>query len=243
MTRVRIAPPDTEEDVSAEQVVAYARCACGHRKNSHRGATNRGSCKATIHTYGAHDCPCSRFLDATSRKGLAALAEQTERARRNIERDDEVVDIARAEQRYPSAVLADIVGPAKTASVGVRCGDGPSRCYYARRYRPCTTDDITAAVVAAWPNIAAAVGYVGNDPFPIVDGWMGVGFSVRLFGSGKREGAANQVAARVAMDALMVSLARVGFAVSHNGNEWQKGRLILGWADSAAHGAGESEAE
>jgi len=153
-------------------------------------------------------------------------------------------DIARAEGRHPSAVLADIVGPARAASVGARCDDGPRRCYYARSYRPCTTEDITAAVVAAWPDIAAAVGYVGEDPFPLVDGWMGVGFSVRLFGSGEREGTANQFAARVAMDALMVSLVRAGFAVSHDGNEWQEGRLILGWArpdDNAARGAGESE--
>lgn len=208
MTRVSIAPPDTEEDVSAERLIESAVVAGRyvHVTTYHDGATPIRA--ALLFKTAADAATCARVLSKAT---------------------------------VGSAVLADIVGPARAASVGARCGDGPSRCYYARRYRPCTTDDITAAVVAAWPNIAAAVGYVGNDPFPLVDGWMGVGFSVRLFGSGEREGAANRVAARVAMDALMVSLARVGFAVSHNGNEWQKGRLILGWADSAARGAGESE--
>lgn len=110
------------------------------------------------------------------------------------------------------------------------CSDGPKRCYRVFRHRPCTTEDVEMAVKAAWPAIASAVGYVGDDPFPLVDGWMGVGFSVRLFGSAGRDSHASKNAARVAMDALMVSLARSGFAVSHDGNEWQEGRLVLGWA-------------
>lgn len=65
------------------------RCVCGHAESHHKGATNRGSCTVTVWTYGQSGCPCSRFLDATSRKGLAALAEQAERARRNIASDDE----------------------------------------------------------------------------------------------------------------------------------------------------------
>ena len=78
-----------ESDVSAEQVEAPAVCVCGHRKSSHGGATNLGGCRASIRAYGERGCPCSRFLDVKSRKGIAALAEQAERARRNIAADDE----------------------------------------------------------------------------------------------------------------------------------------------------------
>ena len=78
-----------ESDVSAEQVEAPAVCVCGHHKSSHGGATNLGGCRASIRTYGVRGCPCSRFLDVKSRKGIAALAEQAERARRNIAADDE----------------------------------------------------------------------------------------------------------------------------------------------------------
>jgi hypothetical protein len=64
-------------------------CVCGHVRSNHRGATNRGGCAVTIWTYGSRGCSCSRFLDASSANGLAYLAEQEARAKRNAALDDE----------------------------------------------------------------------------------------------------------------------------------------------------------
>jgi len=93
VTRVRIAPPDTEEDVSAERLLESAVAAGRyvHVTTYHDGAT---PIRASLLFKTAADAAiCARALSA----------------------------IARAEQRHPSAVLDDIVGPARAASVGVRC--------------------------------------------------------------------------------------------------------------------------
>jgi hypothetical protein len=216
MTRIRVHGPDIDADVSAEQVAAYLLA------NGHTEHAPGLRCRVF------HDPPWAYSIEVPTGDGHLAIKMMTQA----IER------VAAREFRHPSAVLADIVGPA-VGVAGVACATDPRRCYRAPRHRPCTTEDIQTAIGEHWPAIASAVGYVGDDPYPLVDGWMGVGFSVRLFGSASREAAPGPVASRVAMDALMVSLARAGFAVSHDGNEWQEGRLVLGWADEKPHGAGE----
>ena len=84
MTRVRIAPPDTEEDVSAEQLASYALPNKGP-------PALRSRLIATFETF--------------SRREIVAW----------------ICKRAEEEERHPSAVLADIVGPARAASVGARC--------------------------------------------------------------------------------------------------------------------------
>ncbi len=107
MTRVSIAPPDTEEDVSAEQVAAYllarwwTECTSPEdEQNMVRAfedyAHSRGWIEVPMQGHGAIESMWSQCLEM-----LAAV-----------------------EQRHPSAVLADIVGPARAASVGAECYSG-----------------------------------------------------------------------------------------------------------------------
>ena len=94
MTRVRIVPPDAEEDVSAEQVAAYLlRPGSGWVEWS------------TVNTTRAFR------MEVTATTVIVSVEPDAVCIKR----------IARAEDRHPSAVLADIVGPARPASVGVRC--------------------------------------------------------------------------------------------------------------------------
>lgn len=99
MTRVRIAQPDTEEDVSAEQVTAYL--ARGWR-------------------YAGLDTEQCWQVFRLGRK-RAELPVDPKMRRRASMLASIIDDIARAEQRHPSAVLADVAGPARAASVGARC--------------------------------------------------------------------------------------------------------------------------
>ena len=93
MTRVRIPQPDTDEDVSAERLIESAVAAGRyvHVTTYHDGATPIRA--SLLFKTAADAATCARALS----------------------------DIARAEGRHPSAVLADIVGPARAASVGARC--------------------------------------------------------------------------------------------------------------------------
>lgn len=102
MTRVRIAPPDTEEDITAEQVAAYL--------------LRPGSGWAPARSTGRDRAFYRERSDAY------AFALDGEVQRETIEQ------IARAEVRHPFDVLAAIVGPARAASVGRACAvgmDGP----------------------------------------------------------------------------------------------------------------------
>ena len=101
MVKVRIAPPATEEDVSAEQVAAYLLA--------------RGWAEQCPNPWRRFARPPWPHVVSVPRAGLFDASAQMEITIR---------DIARAEQRHPSAVLADIVGPARAASVGAACYSG-----------------------------------------------------------------------------------------------------------------------
>ena len=103
MTRVRIAPPDTEEDVSAEQVAAYLL---------RPGSGWVEQCPNPWRRFARPPWP---RVVSVPRAGLFDASAQMEIT---------IHDIARAEQRHPSAVLADIVGPARAARVGAECYAG-----------------------------------------------------------------------------------------------------------------------
>lgn len=96
MTRIRVAPPDIEEDITAEQVAAYL--------------LRPGSGWVQVRWFGDDRVYCHE------RSNVHAFAIGGDVQRETIH------DIARAEGRHPSAVLADIVGPARAASVGRACG-------------------------------------------------------------------------------------------------------------------------
>jgi hypothetical protein len=98
MIRVRIPQPDTEEDVSAEQVVAYLLA--------------RGWAEQCPNPWRRFARPPWPRVVSVPRAGLFDASAQMEITIR---------DIARAEGRHPSAVLGDIVGPARAASVGAYC--------------------------------------------------------------------------------------------------------------------------
>ena len=109
MTRVRIPQPDTEEDVSAEQVAAYLL---------RPGSGWVEQCPNPWRRFARPPWP---RVVSVPRAGLFDASAQMEIT---------IHDIARAEDRHPSAVLADIVGPARAASVGARCrGVGTSEDY------------------------------------------------------------------------------------------------------------------
>jgi hypothetical protein len=96
MTRVRIAQPDIEEDVSAECLIEWAV------------ASGRYVYVTTYHD-GATPIRASLLFKTT------ADAETCAR-------------VLRESSRHPSAVLTDIAGPARAASVGARCGPRPVWC-------------------------------------------------------------------------------------------------------------------
>ena len=97
MTRVRVAPPDIEEDITAEQVAAYllARGWIQYASTPYWRTFTLGLC--TVNVPGNYN----------------------ERNERRLA--EAITDIARAEGRHPSAVLAAIAGPARAASVGRAC--------------------------------------------------------------------------------------------------------------------------
>lgn len=92
----------------------------------------------------------------------------------------------------------------------------------------CSREGIVAAVGDLWPKKAAAQGIDPRDTAPIVDGHFGVGFSVRLFTSLGVDPARTK-AAYVALDGVLSALEGMGYAVTRDGNEWQEGRLVLGY--------------
>ena len=114
MTRVRIAPPDTEEDVSAEQVAAYLLA---------RGWEEEGGFR-TVRWFTRGQASISMPSDPTWVHFARDLAKM-------------IVEIAHFEGngRHPSAVLADIVGPARAASVGASCRGEESRASILARAR------------------------------------------------------------------------------------------------------------
>jgi len=91
VTRVRIAPPDTEEDVSAERLIESAVAAGRyvHVTTYHDGATPIRA--SLLFKTAADAATCARVLSKAT---------------------------------VGSAVLADIVGPARAASVGAECYSG-----------------------------------------------------------------------------------------------------------------------
>lgn len=101
MTRVRIAPPDTEEDITAEQVAAYL---LGGGWTDISLLPGSPLWRKFLRDISIVDVPLDQGLVDHG----AMMAECIKR-------------IARAEQRHPSAVLADIVGPVRAASVGAYC--------------------------------------------------------------------------------------------------------------------------
>lgn len=103
----------------------------------------------------------------------------------------------------------------------------------------CTREEIIAALEDLCPTLFPGI---VTDPrsafFPQLDGHMGVGFSLRLFGPG---GLTESYApdptfparlhdAQRAMEQLQRALEDLGFETTRDGNKWQDGRLILGWA-------------
>jgi hypothetical protein len=105
------------------------------------------------------------------------------------------------------------------------------------RTLPCTTGDIVTAMTELWPAAANALGVDTTVYCPIIDGHMGVGFSIRLFSTPPH----NPIAGATAYEALEVMLRGLedrGFLVSRDGNEWQEGRLVLGWHSSQAGWSG-----
>ena len=118
MTRVRIPQPDIEEDVSAEQVVAYLLA---------RGWTEMTALSSP--SFVEFEL---RPRDADQNDGACGVPrEGNKRMSANIA--EAIHDIARAEQRHPSDVFADIVGPTRAASVGRECGeDGRGLCGFRR---------------------------------------------------------------------------------------------------------------
>ena len=111
MTRVRIAPPATEEDVSAEQVTAYLlRPGSGWVEMTDLSTPSFAEFERNPDGHGHNDGACG-----VPREGNKRMAANLVEA---------IHDIARAEQRHPSAVIDDIVGPARAASVGAECYSG-----------------------------------------------------------------------------------------------------------------------
>ncbi len=107
MTRVLVPQPNIEADVSAERVGAYLL-----RPGS--GWTHEPDTSEHWHTF-TLGLLCANVPRSAMVGGARRLTEC-------------ILDIARAEQRHPSAVLADITGPA--CGVGGRgCGGRGWRCY------------------------------------------------------------------------------------------------------------------
>lgn len=99
---------------------------------------------------------------------------------------------------------------------------------------PCARDDLQKAIEALWPPAATARGVDSRDeraPRPVLDGHMGVGFSIRLFsGRNRAEPDDESRASYLALEDLLRALEDMGFEVTRDGNEYQSGRLVLGWA-------------
>jgi hypothetical protein len=93
----------------------------------------------------------------------------------------------------------------------------------------CTHEELCAAVERLWPVFFTKTRV--DDFRPIVDGHWRVGFSLRLFGPApdptRKE---RRRAAWSAMEQLQHALEDFGFETTREGNAWQDGRLILGWA-------------
>lgn len=100
---------------------------------------------------------------------------------------------------------------------------------------PCTREDISTALAELWPIMAARHGIDARDdlaPGPLLDGHMGVGFSIRMFGPPTSEPQPNDRtrAAYAALEDVLRAMEDMGFEVTRDGNQWQEGRLVLGWA-------------
>lgn len=98
---------------------------------------------------------------------------------------------------------------------------------------PCTHDDIQGVIDEVWPTVASArvVDLSDRGPLPLLDGHMGVGFSIRLFGAPLSPPTPDDTArAYAAMEDLLRALEDSGFEVTRDGNKWQPGRLVFGWS-------------
>ncbi len=115
MTRIRIPAPDIEADVTAEQVAAYLL-----RPGS--GWAERNDPTGYFREF-ERGAGSTRFAAKESAKDYAYWLGGC------------VDDIVRAEGRHPSAVLADIEGPARGSGIPSRgetaeCGPGPGAPLY-----------------------------------------------------------------------------------------------------------------
>ena len=103
----------------------------------------------------------------------------------------------------------------------------------------CTRDEIIAALEDLCPALFPALVTDRRNAFcPQLDGHMAIGFSLRLFGPGGLTDSyapdptfpARLREAQRAMEQLQRALEDRGFETTRDGNKWQDGRLILGWA-------------
>lgn len=95
---------------------------------------------------------------------------------------------------------------------------------------PCTDDDVRLPIRELWPQMATARGIDWREYTPNLDGHMGVGFSVRLFGPPAAEPNDSTRAAYAALEDMLRALEDMGLEVTREGNEHQTGRLVLGWS-------------
>jgi hypothetical protein len=102
----------------------------------------------------------------------------------------------------------------------------------------CSHEDIIATLRTYWPAFYTVRERREDDFVPLVDGHWRVGFSLRLFGpSGLNDSyapdpsyPARRQAAWVAMEQMQRAMEDAGLETTRDGNRWQDGRLILGWA-------------
>ena len=122
MTRVRIPRPDTEEDITAEQVAAYLlRPGSGWVEMTALSSPHYIEFEFRPRAPDQNDGACGVPREACKRPIPSML--------------ECIHDIARAEGRHPSAVLAAIVGPARAASVGAACRGEEDRASILARAR------------------------------------------------------------------------------------------------------------
>jgi len=97
---------------------------------------------------------------------------------------------------------------------------------------PCTVDEIGRALEELWPKACAARGILWpneRSPAPMLDGHMGIGFSIRLFGPGNPS-PEDSSKGYAALEDMLRAMEDMGFEVTRDGNESQPGRLVLGWS-------------
>ena len=104
----------------------------------------------------------------------------------------------------------------------------------------CQADDVLQVVAALWPQLYAPRTVscetcgrrCGAYVRPLVDGHWRVGISFRLLGPPCAQ-EATRAAALQALELLQQALEDRGFETTRTGNEYQTGRLVLGWSLTA----------